>query len=66
MMKIDEMVRLTYPFEKKEKCCAIYKSRMDAKREALRQRLMNDNTGKKAICGEQCESESQVSENALS
>ena len=63
---IEQMIQLTYPIEKKERCCAIYKAKMNAKREALRQRLMNDNTGKKAICGEQCEGQSQVSENALS
>lgn len=62
---IEDIIKQTYPITKKERCCAMYKAKMDAKREALRQRL-NDNTGKKAICGEQCEGKSQVSENALS
>ena len=66
MNVIENMVQLTYPVTKKERCCAMYKAKMDAKREALRQRLMNDTTGKKAICTEQCEGQSQVSENALS
>lgn len=36
---IEEIIKQTYPITKKEKCCAMYKAKMDAKREALRQRL---------------------------
>jgi hypothetical protein len=36
---IEDIIKQTYPITKKEKCCAIYKAKMDAKREALRNRL---------------------------
>lgn len=46
---IEKQVIDTYPIEKKERCCALYKRRMEAKREALRKRLMNEWEGKTKI-----------------
>jgi hypothetical protein len=63
---IEMIIKQTYPITKKEKCCAIYKAKMDAKREALRQRLMNDRPGKEIISERECEAEPQVREGALS
>jgi hypothetical protein len=63
---IEMIIKQTYPICKKEKCCAIYKAKMDAKREALRQRLMNDRSGKEIISKGEREAESQVREEALS
>ena len=65
MNVIEQMVQLTYPIEKKERYCATYKSRMDAKREALRKRL-NDTAGKGTDSQRECESQPQISTGALS
>lgn len=46
---IEKQVIDTYPIEKREGCCALYKRRMEAKREALRKRLMNEWEGKTKI-----------------
>ncbi len=46
---IEKQVFDAYPIEKKEGCCALYKRRMEAKREALRKRLMNEWEGKTKI-----------------
>lgn len=46
---IEKQVFDAYPIEKKEGCCALYKRRMEAKREALRKRLMNEWEGKRQI-----------------
>lgn len=46
---IEKQVYSIYPIEKKERCCALYKRRMEAKREALRKRLMNEWEGKTKI-----------------
>jgi len=63
---IEMIIKQTYPITKKEKCCAIYKAKMDAKREALRQRLMNDRPGKEIISEGECEAKPQIRENTLS
>jgi hypothetical protein len=36
---IEEIIKQTYPITKKEKCCAMLKAKMEAKRQALRDRL---------------------------
>lgn len=36
---IEDIIKQTYPITKKERCCAIYKAKMEAKRQALRDRL---------------------------
>ena len=46
---IEKQVIDTYPIEKREGCCALHKRRMEAKREALRKRLMNEWEGKTKI-----------------
>lgn len=43
------MVYNTYPVTKREKCCALLKRRMDAKREALKKRLIDEWEGKNKI-----------------
>lgn len=46
---IAKMVYSTYPVTKREKCCALLKRRMDAKREALKKRLIDEWEGKNKI-----------------
>jgi hypothetical protein len=46
---IDRAIYETYPVTKDEKCCALKKQRMEAKREALRKRLIDEWDGKKQI-----------------
>lgn len=58
MNPITKKIYDTYPITKKEKCCDIYKKKMEYKREQLRKRLMNECEGKEKIqfgvqCGEQ-------------
>jgi len=62
---IEDEIRRVYPIEKRERCCAMYKAKMNAKREALRKRL-NDQQRERGLCQEQCENESQVSSGPLS
>jgi hypothetical protein len=59
LISIDEEIMRTYPFTKREKCCAIYKAKMDAKREALRKRL-NDQQRERGLCQTVCESKQEV------
>jgi hypothetical protein len=61
LISIDEEIKRTYPVTKREKCCAMYKAKMNAKREALRKRL-NDQQRERGICETVCEDQSQVSE----
>jgi hypothetical protein len=65
-MTIDEIVRTTYPVTKRERCCALLKAKMDAKRLALKNRLMDDRQREKRVCGELLEDQSEVCQNALS
>ena len=46
---VEKLVFETYPVTKDEKCCALKKQRMEAKREALRKRLINEWQGKDEI-----------------
>lgn len=46
---IEKQVYNIYPIEKKEGCCALHKRRMEAKREALRKRLIDEWEGKKQL-----------------
>jgi predicted rRNA methylase YqxC with S4 and FtsJ domains len=62
---IEDIIKQTYPVTKKEKCCAMLKAKMEAKREALRKRL-NDQQGERGTCQEFCEYKSQVWQNTLS
>jgi hypothetical protein len=64
-MTIDEIVSTTYPITKRERCCALLKAKMDAKRLALKNRLMNDRQGEKRVCGELHENQSEVCQNPL-
>ena len=48
---IEMIIKQTYPITKKEKCCAMLKAKMEAKRQALRDRL-NDQQRKDRICKE--------------
>jgi hypothetical protein len=66
MTSIMTEVYRTYPITKREKCCALLKAKMEAKRLALKNRLMNDRQGEKRVCGELFEDQSEVSENSLS
>jgi hypothetical protein len=59
LISIDEEIIRTYPVTKREKCCAIYKAKMDAKREALRKRL-NDQQRERGLCQTVCESKQEV------
>jgi len=45
---IEDIIKRTYPITKKEKCCAILKAKMEAKRQALRDRL-NDQQRKNRV-----------------
>ena len=65
-MTIDEIVRTTYPVTKRERCCALLKAKMDAKRLALKNRLMDDRQREKRVCGELHEDQSEVCQNTLS
>ena len=63
--KIEDEIMRTYPVTKKERCCAMFKAKMQAKREALRKRL-NDQQRESGICETVCQNQWQVSENPLS
>lgn len=66
MTSIMSEVYRAYPITKKEKCCALLKAKMEAKRLALKNRLMNDQQGEKRVCGELLENQSEVCQNTLS
>lgn len=66
MTSIMSEVYRTYPITKREKCCALYKARMEAKRLVLKNRLMNDRQGEKRVCGELYENQSEVCQDPLS
>ena len=36
---IEDIIKQTYPITKKERCCAMLRAKMEAKRQALRDRL---------------------------
>lgn len=59
-MTITKMVYNTYPVTKQEKCCALLKRRMEAKREALKKRLIDEWEGKTKISTSVQPSESEV------
>jgi hypothetical protein len=65
-MTIDDEIKRTYPVTKREKCCALYKAKMEAKRLALKNRLMNDRQGENRVCEAVCEHESQIRQDSLS
>lgn len=46
---ISKLVFDTYPVTKDERCCALKKQRMEAKREALRKRLIDEWEGKNKL-----------------
>jgi CRISPR/Cas system CMR subunit Cmr6 (Cas7 group RAMP superfamily) len=55
---IEDIIKQTYPVTKKEKCCAMLKAKMEAKREALRNRLndqQRENRMGKEISQNECE-----------
>jgi protein subunit release factor B len=62
---IEDIIKQTYPVTKKEKCCAMLKAKMEAKREALRNRL-NDQQRENRLGQEICEYKPQVWEAVLS
>lgn len=57
---IEKQVFDIYPIEKKEGCCALHKRRMEAKREALRKRLINEWEGKTKLLTSIQPSESEI------
>lgn len=57
---IEKQVYSIYPIEKKEGCCALHKRRMEAKREALRKRLIDEWEGKRQIFASVPPSQSEV------
>ena len=64
-IQVEEKVYLTYPITKRERTCAMYKAKIEAKREALRNRL-NDQQRKNGLCEIFCEYQSQVWQKSLS
>ena len=56
---IEDIIKRTYPITKKEKCCAMLKAKMEAKRQALRDRL-NDQQRKDRMGKELPPSQSEV------
>ncbi len=64
-LMIEDIIKQTYPVTKKEKCCAMLKAKMEAKREALRNRL-NDQQRENRLGQEICEHKPQVWETVLS
>lgn len=60
MNLINRAIYEIYPITKDEKCCALKKQRMEAKREALRKRLMDEWQGKNEIPTQLPPSESEV------
>ena len=62
---IEDIIKQTYPITKKERCCAIYKAKMEAKRQALRDRL-NDQHRKDRMGKEIPSDKPQVWESVLS
>ena len=49
MNQITKKIYDTYPITKKEKCCSIFRKKMEFKREQLRKRLMNECEGTEKI-----------------
>ena len=57
---IEKQVYDTYPIEKKEKSCAMYKCKMNFKRDILRKKLMDEWEGKAKILTSVPPSESEI------
>jgi hypothetical protein len=45
--QVQKMIYQMYPITKRERDCAIYKAKMEAKRDLLRKRIENEWQGKK-------------------
>jgi len=56
---IEDIIKQTYPITKKEKCCAMLKAKMEAKRQALRDRL-NDQQRKDRMGKEVPQDQSEI------
>lgn len=57
---IEKQVYETYPIEKKERRCAMYKCKMNFKRDILRKKLMDEWEGKTKILNSISPSQSEV------
>ncbi len=62
---IEDIIKQTYPITKKERCCAMLRAKMEAKRQALRDRL-NDQQRKDRMGKEFPPSEQEVRYSVLS